>query len=259
MSALTLDIGGRRYRADSAAGRSLAIRLDFGGAQPNFFGAAAAEAQTYTAGTFTGDTHRGGSCNVATYRLTPHCNGTHTECIGHVVDGGMTLAEAQVPPFMPATLVSIAVDEGQAISRDALEDVLPESPARQFHYALIVRTLPNSAEKRQRAYTGESPPAWFSVDAMRLIRKAGIEHLLVDLPSLDAMDDAALTAHRIFWGLPMQSRRLGDAQHPHATITEMIYVPDDIADGRYLLNLQLPAFATDAAPSQPVIFPLEQL
>lgn len=259
MSALTLDIGGRRYRADSAAGRSLAIRLDFDGAQPNFFGAAAAEGQTYTAGTFTGDTRRGGSCNVATYRLTPHCNGTHTECIGHVVDGGMTLADAQVPAFVPAILVSVAVEQGRAIARDALENTLRDSPQSQFPRALIVRTLPNASEKRQRAYTAESPPAWFSAEAMHVIRNAGVEHLLVDLPSLDAMGDAILTAHRIFWGLPVQSRRLGDAQHPHATITEMIYVPDDIADGSYLLNLQLPAFAADAAPSQPVIFPLEPL
>ena len=43
------------------------------------------------------------------------------------------------------------------------------------------------------------------------------------------------------------------------TVTEMIYVPDRIADGRYVLNLQLPAFQSDAAPSRPIIYPLEEI
>jgi hypothetical protein len=35
----------------------------------------------------------------------------------------------------------------------------------------------------------------------------------------------------------------------------MIYVDDAVPDGVYLLNLQLPVMATDAVPSNPVIFP----
>jgi hypothetical protein len=38
-----------------------------------------------------------------------------------------------------------------------------------------------------------------------------------------------------------------------ATITEMIYVPDNVADGSYLLNLQI-AFENDASPSKPVLY-----
>ncbi len=40
------------------------------------------------------------------------------------------------------------------------------------------------------------------------------------------------------------------------TITEMIFVDDEIRDGLYLLNLQMPAFPTDAAPCRPVIYAL---
>jgi len=38
-----------------------------------------------------------------------------------------------------------------------------------------------------------------------------------------------------------------------ATITEMVFVDDSIADGLYLLNLQVASLRNDAAPSRPVI------
>lgn len=256
MTLLTLDIAGRRYRADTAAARSLAIRLDFGGPQPNFFAAPAAGAESYAAGEFVGDTRAGGSCNVGVYRLNPHCNGTHTECIGHVVDDAVAIADLTLPAFMPATLVTVDATPGGAIVRDTLADVLSRWPDAAFRRALILRTRPNDTGKTRRRYEADAPPAYLDHATVRLIRETGAEHLLVDLPSLDAMDDDALTAHRIFWGLPPGSRTLGDAERPQATVTEMIYAADEIADGYYLLNLQLPAFATDAAPSRPLIFPV---
>lgn len=265
MTVLHLDVGGRRVRADSAAARSLAIRLDFrdyrrenagADAQPNFFAAPVAAARTYAAGAFTGDTRRGGSCNVGTYSLTPHCNGTHTECVGHIVDDAFTLADLACDPLLPATLISVTAGAA-AVSREQLKTAWHAWPDRSFQRALIVRTRPNDPDKTRRRYAAAAPPAWLDSAAMHLIRERGVQHLLIDLPSLDAMDDATLAAHRIFWGLPANSRALRDAAQPQATVTEMIYAGDDIADGYYLLNLQWPAFATDAAPSRPVIFPLE--
>ena len=38
-----------------------------------------------------------------------------------------------------------------------------------------------------------------------------------------------------------------------ATITEFIYVTNEIFDGDYLLNLQFAPFENDAAPSRPVL------
>jgi hypothetical protein len=35
-------------------------------------------------------------------------------------------------------------------------------------------------------------------------------------------------------------------------------VPDHAADGLYLLDLHVPAFATDAAPSRPVLYPVAE-
>ena len=34
----------------------------------------------------------------------------------------------------------------------------------------------------------------------------------------------------------------------------MIYVPNTIADGRYLLDIQIAAFHNDASPSNPVLY-----
>ena len=41
------------------------------------------------------------------------------------------------------------------------------------------------------------------------------------------------------------------------TITELIYVPDDIPDGLYLLNLQIASFEIDVSPSKPVLYQIE--
>jgi hypothetical protein len=39
----------------------------------------------------------------------------------------------------------------------------------------------------------------------------------------------------------------------------MIFVDNHIEDGSYLLNLQIPAFVSDAAPSRPIIFKLNDI
>ena len=79
----TVEIAGRRWRV-GAQGHDISIPLAFDAAQPSFFGAPPAAADVVTAGSFVGDVRRGGSCNCSSHTLTPHCNGTHTECIGHV-------------------------------------------------------------------------------------------------------------------------------------------------------------------------------
>ena len=82
------------------------------------------------------------------------------------------------------------------------------------------------------------------------ILDAGFEHILTDLPSVDPEEDAgALAAHRIWWQYPQNTRR-------HATITELIFVPEAAAPGLYYLQLILPKIHSDAVPSQPLIYPL---
>ena len=37
------------------------------------------------------------------------------------------------------------------------------------------------------------------------------------------------------------------------TITELVYIPNEIQDGFYFVNIQLPHFKCDAAPSRPIL------
>jgi hypothetical protein len=91
---------------------------------------------------------------------------------------------------------------------------------------------------------------------MHWIVDNGITALVVDLPSLDRGDDAELTTHRIFWGLPPGATQAAQAARPGATVTELAFIDDSIPDGQYLLNLQVAPFVADAAPSRPILLPL---
>ena len=77
----------------------------------------------------------------------------------------------------------------------------------------------------------------------------GVKHLLIDLPSVDRESDGGVLAfHHAFWEVP------NNPNHER-TITEMVYVPTEIKDGNYLLNLQMAPFENDASPSRPVLYP----
>lgn len=273
MSLIQLSIGDGVYRADASAALDVSIPLDFDGRQPNHFGAEAAAAEPLVAGAFIGDTRRGGSCNAERYTLTPHCNGTHTECVGHVTDERVAIRDLARDVLALAALVSVtpspaaqtaeraAHEPGSddvLITRAALTGALEALPTAHLQ-ALIVRSLPNDEDKLQRRYEGESPAPYLTLDAAELLVELDIRHVLVDMPSLDrAHDEGRLSAHRVFWGMPADSRRVSDATRPHATITELIFVPDRVRDGLYVLNLQIPPFMSDAAPSRPLLYPLTE-
>ena len=60
--------------------------------------------------------------------------------------------------------------------------------------------MPNDEDKKYHQFT-KIPPPFFTNDALELISKLCIEHLVVDLPSIDRMrDNGILGNHRIFWG-----------------------------------------------------------
>jgi len=121
---------------------------------------------------------------------------------------------------------------------------------------IIIRTLPNSEEKKSRDYMKEKP-AFFSIDAMEYLVCLGVQHLLVDTPSVDRLfDDGHLSAHNIFWETKAKDL---NPNTQNKTITEMIFVPSSVEDGAYLLNLQIPAFVSDAAPSRPIIYKINEL
>jgi kynurenine formamidase len=265
---------GRRWQAEASAPVDIAITLQFPGPQPRFFAETPASAAPLRAGSFTGAVAAGASCNCSVYTLAPHCHGTHTECVGHVTDNATTLAGLTPAPLALALLASVRpeplgeVAAGQADSRHATDHVITRAllavaAARWIRdpwTALVVRTLPNDPGKRHQQYEGSCPAAYFTADAMRWIVERDVTSLVVDLPSLDRADDGgSLTAHRVYWGLPPGALDAHRARRGRALVTELAYVPDAAPDGLYLLDLQVPAFAADAAPSRPVLYPVREI
>lgn len=233
---------------------NLSIRQFFDENQPNHFGAPLASITPLEVDGFVGDTRSGGSCNAPQIALVPHCNGTHTECVGHLTGDRIAVDELCPALPLPAQLISIDLQGQQEISLPMLQQAWTSTIAS----ALIIRTLPNGDEQQRRLYEAHNTP-YFNRAALEFITAQNIDHLLVDLPSIDAYhDDGHLAAHRVFFGLPefAQQAEVNSAHstRAHATLTELIYVPDVVLDGLYLLNLQVAPFAIDGAPSRPLLW-----
>lgn len=253
-------------------GIDISIPLRFNGPQPNAYGVDAALAKSH------GDTRTGSSVNFDEYTFTPHCNGTHTECVGHITHERISVRDCLKDVIVPAVLVSIkpintedareigsAIVDGRdkLITRDLLSEKLAsiqsENPRSEIRdpqsKAMIVRTLPNDDRKLTAVYGGDNIPPYFTAVAMKLIVDSGFTHLLCDLPSIDRIsDEGKLINHRIFWNVEDGSFEANPHTRVNSTITELIYVPNEVPDGEYLLNLQIAAFDTDCAPSRPVLF-----
>ena len=266
---LSVEINHQIYKVDIKNPLNLAIPLNFDGAQPNIYEVAPAMATAFEGGNFIGDTRRGGSCNFEDVKFNPHCNGTHTECVGHITNKRISVHDCLRDVFLLATLISVVpenareTDETYAVeldeadkllTRKALENSKFKIQNSKFTEALIIRTLPNDTDKKNRHYA-KNPPPFFSTEAMRFINETGVKHLLVDTPSIDRMfDEGKLSNHRIFWNVTPESFAVTDRSSINKTITEMIFAADEIPDGNYLLNLQIAPFAADAAPSRPILF-----
>jgi len=263
----TFEIGNKKFEVDFSKGNDISIPLNFNGEQPNTYGVEKATSTPYKDGQFVGDTRKGGPCNFETYSFTPHCNGTHTECIGHITDERITILSSLKDEMIPSALVSVTPKnttenytpklntEDLVITKQDLETQL-RGVDSEFLRGIIVRTLPNSETKKSRDYMKETP-SFFSIDAMEYLVSLGVQHLLVDTPSVDRLfDDGHLSAHNIFW------ETKGKDFNPNTqnkTITEMIFAPNSLEDGAYLLNLQIPAFVSDAAPSRPILYKINEL
>ncbi|HMO13357.1 MAG TPA: cyclase family protein [Pirellulaceae bacterium] len=252
---------------DSSTGVSLAIELEFNGPQPIHFGVPPATSMPVQMDGFIGDTTRNGPCNVRTLNLTPHCNGTHTESVGHILNECVSINRILNGNFFLGRLVTLqpvsALDcqetyepqlerDDLVVTCKLLEQVSHES---MLGDALMIRTLPNTAVKRSRNYLDGEPVPFLTNQAIEWVTAMGIRHLLVDFPSIDRMfDQGLLSNHHRFWNIPLGTRSATPVSRVENTITEMIYVPDDLDDGLFLLDLQIPAFASDAAPSRPIVY-----
>ncbi|TNE26024.1 MAG: cyclase family protein [Alphaproteobacteria bacterium] len=254
---LAVTIGKDSYRIDPAAGMDIAIPVRFDAEGLTAFGAPRASVAPYAAEGFTGSVEKGGSCNCGMYHFSPHLHGTHTECVGHISKNPLCITDRLPQAFVTATLITVTPETEEddlVITKQSLETALKDA-SYDFLDALVIRTLPNGTEKQSCDYDGKEMPPYFTSEAMAFIVLAGVRHLLVDLPSIDRMDDGgALANHRMFWNVPDNMAEISPEMASENTVTELIYVPEVIKDGKYLLNLQVAAFAADAAPSRPVLY-----
>ena len=264
------ELGGREVRVDLSRPYDLSVELDFQGSQVRHFGAPRATAQPYSVPGFPGAVTRGASCNCDSITLIPHCNGTHTECVGHLTREPLHAQRVVPRGLLPALLVSVKPVQSdqtsessdpephsgdRVVTRSALQAGWPAEPPFALR-ALVIRTLPNEPAKRTRDYTDMTPP-YLTREAAGYLVERDIEHLVVDLPSIDrGHDEGRLTAHRLFFGLPPGESALERAARPQCTVTELAYIPDDATDGHYFLQLQVPAINGDAVPSRPLLYRL---
>jgi len=246
-SKLLTDIAGCSYKADPDAGICIALPLQSGSSNPRAWHVEDPLFAPVVSGDFTGSVREGAPVNFFHVRFNPHGNGTHSESVGHISADPWPVHKAIGSGYSLARLLSLHPrQEGSDsyISREQLEGISLENCT-----ALIIRTLPNLPSKKTRDYSGQNP-VFIHPDGMQVIADAGIRHLLIDTPSVDKENDGGkLTAHKIFWNYPENPRK-------DASITEMVFIEDSCPDGLYLLQIQIPCFELDAAPSRPFIFPL---
>ncbi|MBP9689692.1 MAG: cyclase family protein [Bacteroidia bacterium] len=214
----------------------------FGIHQPTF--------EPFKAGGFIGSVALGGSVNCENLTINAHGNGTHTECVGHISKERITINEVLKQFMFLAQLISVTP---QKINND---DVVTLESVEPFLHplidAIIIRTLPNNNNKLTAHYSGNNP-CYLSPQLCKHLKEVGIKHLIIDLPSVDREEDGgALAAHHAFWDYPNNPRM-------DATITEMAFIPNEVLDDIYLLNLQIAALQTDASPSKPILYKVEHV
>lgn len=246
----TIQLSGTSYSFDLSKPLDLSIPIMGGKDNVNAFYIEPVTFIPFSAGNFVGDVNQGGSCNVNTITINPHGNGTHTETVGHISKEKFPIRNALERTFFTASLVSLTpayVDGDQQITLAQVKELNLNGVE-----ALIIRTLPNGAGKKVKQYSGTNP-CYMTADSAQYLKECGIQHLLLDFPSIDREDDGGkLSAHHAFWNYP-------NAPRVHCTISELIFVDDRIKDGFYLLDLQFASFDNDASPSRPILYTLNRL
>jgi len=208
-------------------------------------------------GDFIGDVNQGSPVNFKNITLNPHGNGTHTECVGHISKEPYTINQCLKEFHFMAELISVNPAVVQNKEFDCNDLIIEDTELKkkiknwQKQKALIVRTLDNSEEKINRQYSGTNP-AYFSQKAMAYINHIGVEHLMVDLPSVDReVDNGKLACHHLFWNYPSNTQS-------HKTISELLFIPNSLVDGTYFIQIQIMSIESDASPSKILAHPIIQ-
>lgn len=250
----TIQIANKEYRVDLNNPLDISMPLKAGEGNPSAWYVDGISIDPVRTDAFTGSVEEGGSVNFRTISFNPHGNGTHTECLGHITPKVYSVNKSIQRYFSLVKVISIYPEKGwnddEFCSEEDLIlslDAIKKATDKSLEESIVIRTLPNDDAKLHKNWSETNWPqldknaaAWFA--------EKNVKNLLIDLPSVDReMDGGKLLSHHAFWQVPQKERM-------DASITEMIYVPDEVEDGTYLLELQFAPFENDASPSRPVLY-----
>ncbi|PIF01698.1 MAG: metal-dependent hydrolase [Maribacter sp.] len=242
----TLKVNNRNHTIDLSKPLDISIPMSGNASDVNAWYIEHPRIEPHVEGEFIGAVSKGAVVNFNDIWFNPHSHGTHTECVGHITEKFHSVNKNMNRYFFYAEVVTIAPEKKKndfVISKKQLQYAF----GNKKRDAIIIRTLPNSKDKFSRQYSDTNPP-YMTEDAAKLLVDKGVEHLLVDLPSIDKeRDGGELLAHKAFWDFNGTMRK-------QATITEFVFVPNNVEDGTYFLNLQVAPFENDASPSRPVLY-----
>lgn len=241
------DVNGKSYKADLSKPYDLSITLKGNSENLRAWYVDFPKMEAVKLEDFEALVAAGSSVNFRNISFNPHGHGTHTESFGHITKEIYPVHKVFNNYFFLCQLISIKPDD------ENQDLVIKKSQIESKLYldieALAIRTLPNDLSKKSKNYSNTNP-AYLHVEATKYIREWGVSHLMIDTPSVDREEDAgALLSHHEFWQIPENPRK-------EASITELIFAEDSIADGLYLMNLQVANFENDAAPSRPLLYPI---
>ncbi|WP_292947976.1 cyclase family protein [Olleya sp. UBA1516] len=245
----TITINNKKYTVNLAQPLDISMPLRASISNANAWYVDAPKIEPVVVNDWTASVKEGASINFNNIQFNPHAHGTHTECVGHITEQFYSVNKCLKHFFYLAEVISVApelIGEDQVISKAQLQYLLKQRKPK----ALVIRTMPNTKEKKSRQYSNTNWP-YLTEEAALFIKKIGVKHLLIDLPSIDKeKDDGKLLAHKAFWDFNGKIRK-------DATITEFIYVSNKIEDGKYILNLQIAPIENDATPSKPILYKIE--
>ena len=197
-------------------------------------------------GEWTASVKDGACVNFNNISFNPHAHGTHTECVGHITEKVYSINQNLKQFFFLAEVITVAPERlngDSVISKKQLQFAI----GNKKREAIVIRTIPNMEEKITTQYSNTNP-TYLLEEAAIYLREKGIKHLLIDLPSVDKeKDECQLLSHNAFWNTAGKLRM-------DATITEFIYVPNNVIDGTYFINIQIAPFENDASPSKPILY-----
>lgn len=241
----------KQWTIDLDRGMDISIPLIPGKMTPNCFFAPFFQATPYKSGDFIGSVAKGAPVNFLNLAMNPHGNGTHTECAGHITALPITIHKSLTKFHYFGELLSVfptmTSNGDRVITRATLKNLGKEFPVD----VLLLRTLPNDDTKPDKNYSGNNPP-YLEDAAVALINEWGIKHLILDLPSVDREEDGGqLKGHKMFWQKP-------EGWDEEKTITEMVYIPDQIKDGLYFVQFSIISVEIDASPSKIILYAPEK-